>query len=246
MLTSAQISQYQTDGFLIFSQFLSDEKIEKYLPILEGLVEKGRSLTQPESHWSLEVTDDRQPIVGQIHKVQGVCVVEPRLLDLAQEEPLLGSVTSLLGQNLDIFGTKFFPKLKDGGTSVGWHQDNYYFNTNQERIISCAIYMQDTDRTNGCLRVIPKSHLSQNIHQHQLMSNGHGSHTDVDEKKAIDIEVPAGTAVIFSPNLLHGTHDNHSQRSRYSVIWHYIPTDFSISRFPKSGEGDRHAISRSQ
>ncbi|MAP90418.1 hypothetical protein CMK15_02570 [Candidatus Poribacteria bacterium] len=244
MLTSAQITQYQTEGFLIFPRFLSAKKLGKYLPILEHIVDEGRTLTEPKPHWSLEVTEDRQPVAGQVHKVQGVCVVEPRLLDLAREEPLLGSITSLLGRNLDVFGTKFFPKLPPSGTSVGWHQDNYYFGTNQEKIVSCAIYMQDTDRANGCLRVIPKSHQSQNIRQHQPMTNGQSQHTKVDETKSIDVEVPAGTAIIFSPNLLHGTYKNCSPRSRYSVIWHYIPNDFSLTRFPKSGEGDRHAISR--
>ena len=197
MLTSAQITQYQTEGFLIFPRFLSAKKLGKYLPILEHIVDEGRTLTEPKPHWSLEVTEDRQPVAGQVHKVQGVCVVEPRLLDLAREEPLLGSITSLLGRNLDVFGTKFFPKLPPSGTSVGWHQDNYYFGTNQEKIVSCAIYMQDTDRGNGCLRVIPKSHQSQNIRQHQPMTNGQSQHTKVDETKSIDVEVPAGTAIIF-------------------------------------------------
>jgi len=244
MLTPAQISQYQNDGFLVFPQLLSSTKLKKYIEMVDALVEMGKSLIDPQPHWSLEFSEDRQPIPGMLHKVQGAFLVEPNLLPLAQEEPLLSYATTLLDQQLDVFGTKFFPKLPHGGTSVGWHQDNYYFGTSQEQIVSCAIYLEDTDRKNGCLRLIPKSHLPQAIRPHQRMLNGHGSFTEVDETLAVDLEIAAGTAVLFSPNLLHGTHDNRSQRSRYTVVWHYIPADFGIERFPKSGEGDRHVVSR--
>ena len=70
----------------------------------------------------------------------------------------------------------------------------------------------------------------------------HGSWTDVDETEAVDITVPGGSVVLFSANLLHGTHDNHSDRSRYSTAWHYIPGDLSLERFPRAGYEDRHNV----
>jgi ectoine hydroxylase-related dioxygenase (phytanoyl-CoA dioxygenase family) len=70
----------------------------------------------------------------------------------------------------------------------------------------------------------------------------HGSWTQVEESRAVDLETPAGTVVLFSANLLHGTSDNHSDRSRYSTAWHYIPTDLDLKQFPRDTYEDRFAV----
>ena len=70
----------------------------------------------------------------------------------------------------------------------------------------------------------------------------HGSWTDVDEAAAVDIAVPGGSVVLFSANLLHGTNDNRSNRSRYSTAWHYIPGGLALERFPRAGYEDRHNV----
>ena len=121
--------------------------------------------------------DDGAPLSGRLHKVQGVCEVEPRILELASEPAIVDRIAALLGPNLDCFGTKFFPKLA-GGTSTHWHQDNFYFGTTSDQIISCGIYLQDADLDNGCLQVVPQSHLMGEIVEHQRAKGMHGSWTE--------------------------------------------------------------------
>ena len=100
----------------------------------------------------------------------------------------------------------------------------------------------DTDRENGCLRVIPQSHLHKEIATHNKNPYGYGHLTQPDESQAIDVAVPAGTVVLFSANLLHGTYKNRSERSRYSTAWHYIPGGLPLERFPRAGHSDRHSV----
>ncbi|MBM3277925.1 MAG: phytanoyl-CoA dioxygenase family protein [Candidatus Handelsmanbacteria bacterium] len=88
-----------------------------------------------------------------------MCQVEPCLLELAAEPAITGHVAPLIGPDLDVFGTKFLPKLPGGGSSTHWHQDNYYFATISAQVLSCGIYLEEADRDNGCLRVVPRSHL---------------------------------------------------------------------------------------
>ena len=158
-------------------------------------------------HWSFELNENREQNPDLLHKIQGVCALESKVLDLAKEPVILDRVEPLLGENLDVFGTKFFPKLSGGGTSVFWHQDNFYFGTQSDEIISCAIYLQDSDIENGCLRIVPKSHLTDEIAQHHSKDDSYGSWVEtIDESQVVDVVVPAGTVVFFSANLLHGTH----------------------------------------
>ena len=241
MLTSAETVRFHEEGYLVFERLISGEKLDYYLDIFDELVEQGRSLQAPIPHFSLELDDNDQPIPGMLHKIQGVCVTEPRILELARESGIVDRVAALLGSNLDCFGTKFFPKLV-GGTSTHWHQDNYYFGTTSEQIISCGIYLQDADLDNGCLQVVPGSHHSGEIAEHQRTPSMHGSWTAVDQAQAVALPMPAGTVAIFSANLLHGTVDNQSERSRYSTAWHYIPGELDMEQFPRGVYEDRHIV----
>mgnify|MGYP002640813779 CR=1 FL=1 len=244
MLDAAQLEQFHNEGYLIFEALISGPQLDHYVAVFDELVTQGRQLTTSEGHFTLELDADGAPQPGLLHKVQGVCVFEPRILQLAQEAAIVERVVALVGSDeVDVFGTKFFPKLAGGGTSTHWHQDNYYFGTESDRVISCGIYLQDSDLANGCLRIVPRSHLSGSIAAHRHEPGMHGSWTVVDEAAAIDVEVPGGSVVLFSANLLHGTADNDDPaRTRYSTAWHYVPGDLDLERFPRGGYDDRFTV----
>ncbi|HJP31389.1 MAG TPA: phytanoyl-CoA dioxygenase family protein [Candidatus Latescibacteria bacterium] len=244
MLGREELERFHEDGYLIFESMIEGPRLAGYLAVFDELVERGSQLREPEPHFSLELDADGSPRAGLLHKVQGVCVVDPRILELARETDIVKRVVPLVGhEEIDVFGTKFFPKLPGGGTSTHWHQDNYYFGTDSRRVVSCAIYLQDADRGNGCLRVVPGSHEDGQIVEHHHEPGTHGSWTDVDEASAIDVEVPGGSVVLFSANLLHGTADNDDpERTRYSTAWHYVPADIDLARFPRGGYDDRFPV----
>ena len=90
---------------------------------------------------------------------------------------------------------------------------------------------------------MPGSHRDGQIVEHRNEPGMHGSWTDVDEDKAIDVEVPGGSVVLFSANLLHGTADNEDpERTRFSTAWHYVPGDIDLERFPQGGYEDRFTV----
>ena len=239
MLTSEEIVRFREEGYLVFASLIAGDKLDYYLGIFDELVARGNQLQEPIPHFSLELDAQEQPVPGLLHKVQGVCVAEPRLLALARQPAIVDRVADLLGPDLDVFGTKFFPKLA-GGSSTHWHQDNYYFGTVSDQVLSCGIYLQDADEENGCLQVVPQSHQSGEIVEHERDPKTHGSWIRVDAAQAVALPLPAGSVVLFSANLLHGTADNESARTRYSTAWHYIPSDLDMERFPRGGYEDRH------
>jgi phytanoyl-CoA hydroxylase len=241
VLTDEKIKEFDSEGFLVFDGLLSGERLTYYMGVFDELVAQGRDLSEEVPHWSLEYDEDGTPMLGLLHKVQGVCQVDARVLDLASEPIILDCVESLTGPNIDVFGTKFFPKLPHGGTSTHWHQDNFYFGTDTDRILSCAIYIEPSDRDNGCLSVVPRSH-KRGIVKHEKNPAGHGSWTQVDESAAVDVVCSAGTVVLFSANLLHGAKDNESDRSSYRTAWHYMPGALNPERFPRGEYSDRYTV----
>ncbi len=242
MLTKQQITQYRIDGYLVLEAFFSRAKLAAQKAVLDELVERGRAMKAAEPHFSFELDAQGDPIPSVLHKVQGVCVVEPRVRDIAGDGALLDAVEPLIGPNIDVFGTKFFPKLPRVGTSTNWHQDNHYFGTNSDRVVSCGIYFEDADLDNGCLRLVPGSHRDQVLVEHARVPGSHGETARVDESKAVDVICPAGTVALFSANLLHGARDNFSDRTRYSTAWHYVPGDLQLEMFPRGVYEDRFTL----
>jgi hypothetical protein len=243
-LTSEQRERYREDGFLIFTALLPEKKRARYVGLFHGLVERAKALRESDNGFCLAPDADEKPIPGLLHKVQGVCLVEPEVLDLARESEILDRVESLLGPDIDMFGSKFFPMMVRGATSTGWHQDNYYFGSQSDRVLSCAIYLEDTDRDNGCLQVLPGSHRAGQIVAHGSGKGtyAHGDWAEVDESRAVDVVCPGGTVVLFSANLLHGARPNRSGRTSYRTAWHYLPGDLPLEMFPRGVYKDRYTV----
>lgn len=241
MLTQREIDQYHREGYLLFPALIHGEKLAQYMAMFDAIVEDAKR-REPGGGWTYELDAEGnvRPEM-MLHKVQGVCLVRPETLALAREPEIVGRVASLIGPMLDIFGSKFFPMLPGGGTSTKWHQDNFYFDTQSDQVVTCGIYLQDTDRENGCLKIVPRSHTCGPF-PHVRDVGTYGSWVDVDESTAVPLEVPGGTVILFSANLLHGANANVSRRTRYSTAWHYIPGDLDLAQFPKGVYPDRHTI----
>lgn len=240
MLSQEERRQFEEDGYVVRPAALPGERVEYYVSVLDELVEKGRTVqTSDHTTWSLQLDGEGNPIPGFVSKVQGVCVIEPRIRDLASEPAILGAAQALLGSEVDFFGTKFFPKLPGGSTSTHWHQDSWYFKTDTDKIVSAAVYLEDTDADTGCLRVVPGSHRGE-IAEHVF--SGLGAWSSVDETEAVDIVCPAGTIVLFSARLMHGAYDNFSDRSSYRTAWHYVPSSVDLERHPRGNHPDRHTV----
>jgi len=129
MLSEKAEIRFHEEGYLVFERLISYDKLDHYVAVFDELVERSKHVPVDTRHWSFEIDDDGQQIPGFLHKIQGVCVLERRIVALAKEPEILDRVAPLIGPDIDVFGTKFFPKLPGGGTSVFWHQDNFYFGT---------------------------------------------------------------------------------------------------------------------
>ena len=92
-------------------------------------------------------------------------------------------------------------------------------------------YLTETNVRNGCLRVLPGSHLRRmDIHEH-LVAPHEGGGYEVEESNewmfmrhpdAIDVPVQPGQLLIGDARMLHGTHPNRSGERRTVLLgWFY-------------------------
>ena len=124
------------------------------------------------------------------------------------------------------WGSGFIISKPPKSPPLFWHQDARFWNdpiSYTPRTIQCflMIYLVDTTRHNGCLRLIPGSHLK----RHRLHDALPDAHTD-DLSRAddmtnlafqraegeVDVPVKAGDVVMGSARLLHAAHGNRSDQ----------------------------------
>ena len=109
---------------------------------------------------------------GQLNKIESACLFNPAFKNLASNPILVQTAKKLLNtsESLDCYISKFFPMQPHTGTSTFMHQDNFYFNGDNKKILSCAVYLTDTNKENGCLRLAKGSH-TKGILKHEVSSN---------------------------------------------------------------------------
>ena len=158
--------------------------------------------------------------------------------------PLMGlpaalEVLAALGYPRPRYYTGFcISKWPETGPALYWHQDGIYWDqaisyTDVPHQFFLMYYLVDTNRTNGCLRVIPGSHRKRHrlhalpprdkeVVQRAEAEAGHPALSpDPDE---MDVPVQAGDLVIGDSRLLHSAHPNRSRHRRTVIVLWFCPT----------------------
>jgi hypothetical protein len=99
------------------------------------------------------------------------------------------------------------------------------------------VYLVDTSPQNGCLRVIPRSHIEEH-RQHESMRRAHANElrtaadpsavefqSDPDE---VDVAVKEGDLVVGDSRLIHSAHANDSDRRRTVITLWFFPNYGSL------------------
>ena len=120
-----------------------------------------------------------------------------------------------------------------------WHQDGVLWDhpisyTDQPQQYFMMYYLVDTNRRNGCLRVVPGSHLKRHA-LHDLRPRGDdgvSSASNLDHaafqhaEGEVDVPVKAGDVVIGDSRMMHTAHANQSNQRRTALtIWYWLSYD---------------------
>ena len=117
-----------------------------------------------------------------------------------------------------------------------WHQDGIVWDdptsyTDEPVQVFLMYYLIDTNRRNGCLRVIPGSHRRR--HRLHGLPPAHGEDLAAAEEHhpalqpdpdELDVPVRAGDVVIGDARLLHSAHPNVSGQRRTVITLWFLPT----------------------
>ncbi len=211
MLTPAQVDLYRKNGYLSGLRVADETQATEYRRQFDALeAAEGREKTR----------------IGLLDRHFG----QPFIWELATNPAILDSVAALIGPNVLLLATHFFCKYGRDEKWVAWHQDVTYWGLEPPTAITAWYAVDDSDRENGCMRVIPGTHPA-GVREHgtsdaagNLLSiNQAVPVTPEEEARAVDLVLKAGEISLHDGALIHGSLPNWSDRRRCGLTLRYVP-----------------------
>jgi non-heme Fe2+,alpha-ketoglutarate-dependent halogenase len=150
------------------------------------------------------------------------------LSDVVRQPRILDMVEDLIGPDILCWTTHWFIKEANSPQYVSWHQDNNYWGVETDHLVSVWLAISPSSIESGCLRILPGSHKA-SVMEHvdtwakdNMLTRGQAI-PEVDESKAVNLELDAGEAALFDYRLAHASNANVSNDRRIGIGLRYVP-----------------------
>ena len=143
--------------------------------------------------------------------------------------PQVDVAEQLVGTNIKSCTAQLTFKLRRNIMKFDWHQDNAYGELDPYNALTTITAMDDSDRSNGCIWLIPGSH-KQGQADFTLSPEDRRQLRpvvlEVDDSKAVPAEMKAGECLVFHCHMLHYSEGNRSRdRDRRLMLCRYADAD---------------------
>ena len=219
-------SRFDINGFINFGRVLDDDELaairERIDAIGDGTVQAPEKCVrfQQGLAWGPGTSLRRRDAVWQL---LGLGKHDDVFRSICQKPLIHQILETLLGEPAQYWSDQVIMKPANHGGVVPWHQDTSYWG--QERRMTCWIAIDDATPANGCMRMIPGSHLRGQLKftpkpfdgapQELLVTDG------VNEDTQVYVPVRAGCASIHHPLTLHASNANTTPFNRRGLAVTY-------------------------
>jgi ectoine hydroxylase-related dioxygenase (phytanoyl-CoA dioxygenase family) len=217
-LTVQQHSQYFENGYLVYGNLLSSSNVDvlknTYLNVLESLKMNSKLS-------SIRDGETRDGKKTEVFQIRAAHLQHLKFQELLYNELLLDIVEELIGSDIRLVLYQGLYKPPFTGGVVGWHQDDYYFQVNKPNaVVSCWVALDDATIFNGCMWMLPKQH--KDILEHSPASGKGFEIPNIDESKAVPIELKAGQCLFHHGLTPHRTLANSTSDHRRAFSLHFM------------------------
>ena len=223
-LSSAEVAAYRRDGIVVPRHALPAGEVDRLHVAVDQLIADNPGV-RPEKLVSAHLETSAEGVRG--NRV---------FLEIARHDVVLDAVEQLIGGDIVLWGCQVFAKPGGHGMAVPWHQDGQYWPIRPLATCTVWIAIDASITANGCLRVIPGSHL-----RHQLRSHHRSDRSDVvldqeldadafDESTARDVALQPGQMSLHDVYLIHGSRANTSPLRRAGLALRYMPATSHFDR----------------
>lgn len=162
---------------------------------------------------------DRRP--ESVRRLSKIIERDPVYLEAATFPPVLDAIQGWLGPNIELLTNKHNHIMvrPAGSNPVPWHSGEQPW---EPTLITALIYLQESTIENGCVRIVPGSHMR----PFDTPKRPGGDWYDTDEyRRALPVPMPKGGVLLFNDCCYHGSDVNRTDASRRSMTLGYRAHD---------------------
>ena len=235
-LSEEQARGFEENGFLVLPEIYTPDEVGVFL-------DEARRLKEELSVGSSEKAV-REPGGEAVRSVFAIHRDNSLFSRVAADERVAGIARFLLGGDVYIHQSRLNYKPGFTGKEFYWHSDFETWHAEDGmpgmRAVSCSILLTDNDAFNGPLMLIPGSHRhfihcvgdTPGDHYRQSLRKQEYGVPDpeslkrlTDRNGIVGVTAPAGSAVFFDCNIMHGSNSNISPYPRTNLFYVYNHTD---------------------
>ena len=213
--------RYSAEGFCLFRDVLNEADIAETRAELDIMLADLPERQVVYNDGEDKEVDARPEYLTEPHPKH------PFWLELCRHPRVLDAVETVLGPDLILIMSHLIVKRAEDGLPVAWHQDNTYWHSVQGTDVTTVwLAIDDTDRANGCMQVIPCTH--EGYPELDKISTGGDDLlgltvkvTPEMEEAAVFLEMAAGSLSVHDSFVLHGSEANTSGRRRAAYTMRY-------------------------
>jgi ectoine hydroxylase len=249
-LTPEQLQSYENDGFLCLPSWFSPAEVERMRAELPGLFAEDSER---------RVVEKGSQVVRSVYGSHRTNDVFRRL---AHHPRLVEPAMQILGRQVYVYQFKINAKIAFLGDLWEWHQDYIFWQREdglrQPQLVTVSVFLDDVHEFNGPLLFVPGSHREGVLDPPRVGGVPEGyeespewiASLTANLKYSIGRETlarlvgrtgivapkgPAGTLLLFHPNVVHGSVPNMSPFDRQIALVTYN----SVENLPVSQENPR-------
>ena len=244
-----ELEQYRKSGFFVRQRVFDERELEPLREAVESVHAAVLEAAAGSGAAPVEHIDQKryQQLLGstikwewragaaEIRSMEPYAHLDPRLDALLDDPRLWGPCAALVGDPQPWLFTDKLNFKRPGGAPFPWHQDTPYWAFGcdwLDRLASLQVYLDDATRENGCLWVIPGSHVHGDLPTLQGRGVLDRLYTDLEQLPGLDdplpLEAPAGSVVWFDGAVVHGSQSNHSDMPRRALVLTYQPAGHAL------------------
>lgn len=217
-LSPEQLSEFQEDGFLLLRALVDHSQCSLILDAAREEIKKMAGPIETEGEYNetdnrtlrrlRQVYDRRSEFSEWMRDVS----VRPILRQILGETPVL----TLAHHN------SIMTKMPSDSSETCWHQDNRYWDFENENLVSVWLALDEESRENGVLSFIPGSHrLDLSADQFDKKSCFlHGpAQNEALIAKSVQFDLHPGDVVLFHCKTLHHADANRTDKPKISFVY---------------------------
>ena len=205
---------FARDGFAIVPNLFRREEVKGLKEGIQEILDEVRQESSAET--------SRRAMLDATGVYVGLAARSALVRQVVRDERLLDILEAIIGPNVEFLSDKVVYKDTETHAASPWHQDWPYWEGTHK--ISVWVALDDATPENGCLKLMPGSHLGSLIHDGDSSDGigfGHRVRPEtVDESAAVTAPLEAGGAVFFHDLTMHASHPNTERSER----WTWLPT----------------------